>query len=83
MLTTEIQRDVHDGPVTFTARWLRVPAAVKYSGLSRARLYELLAEDRIRSVCLRASKDKLRGIRLVDRESIDSFMLQLPPGIDH
>ena len=82
MLTTEIHKDVFGGRVALIARWLRVPAAVSYSGIRRARLYELLAEGRIRSVCLRASKDKLRGIRLIDRESIDAFMLQLPPGIE-
>ena len=47
MLTTEIQQDTHTGPVTLNPRWLRVPSAVKYSGLSRSRLYELLAQGRI------------------------------------
>ena len=50
------------------------PGAVKYSGLSRSKLYELLSEGRIRSICVRSQKGAQRGVRLIDRESIDSFM---------
>jgi predicted DNA-binding transcriptional regulator AlpA len=44
MLTTEIQQDTHSGPVTLNPRWLRIPGAVRYSGISRARLYELIVD---------------------------------------
>jgi len=74
MLTTEIQQDTHTGPVTLNPRWLRIPSAVKYSGLSRSRLYELLTQGRIKSICLKSHTGALRGVRLVDRESIDQFM---------
>jgi hypothetical protein len=74
MLTTEIQQDTHTGPVTLNPRWLRIPSAVKYSGLSRSRLYEL---ERIKSICLKSHHGALRGVRLVDRESIDLFMQSL------
>jgi Helix-turn-helix domain len=74
MLTTEIRLDTDSGPVTLNPRWLRIPAAVKYSGLSRSKLYELLSEGRIRSICVRSQKGAQRGIRLIDRESIDLFM---------
>ena len=74
MLTTEIQQDTHTGPVTLNPRWLRMPSAVKYSGLSRSRLYELLTQGRIKSICLKSHTAALRGVRLVDRESIDQFM---------
>jgi hypothetical protein len=70
MLTTEIQQDTHTGPVTLNPRWLRIPSAVKYSGLSRSRFYELLAQERIKSICLKSHLGALRGVRLVDRESI-------------
>ena len=78
MLTIELQQDTHSGPVTLNPRWLRIPAAVKYSGLSRSRLYELLSEKRIKSICVKARKGAARGVRLLDRESIDSFMLAVP-----
>ena len=77
MLTAEIQRDTHTGPVTLNPRWLRIPCAVKYSGLSRSRLYELLAQGRIKSICVKSHRDALRGVRLVDRESVDLFMERL------
>jgi predicted DNA-binding transcriptional regulator AlpA len=74
MLTTEIQQDTHTGPVTLNPRWLRIPSAVKYSGLSRSRLYELLTQGRIKSICLKSHTGALRGVRLLDRQSIDQFM---------
>ena len=58
-------------------RWLRIPSAVKYSGLSRSRLYELIAQARIKSICLKSHNNALRGVRLVDKESIDLFMESL------
>jgi predicted DNA-binding transcriptional regulator AlpA len=79
MLTREIQLDTDSGPVTLTPRWLRIPAAVKYSGLSRSRLYELLSEGKIRSICVKSQKWAQRGIRLIDRESIDLFMKRQEP----
>jgi len=50
---------------------------IKYSGLSRSRLYELLSERKIRSICVKSHKGAERGVRLLDRESIDTFMLAL------
>jgi hypothetical protein len=77
MLTTEIQQDTCTGPVTLSPRWLRIPSAVKYSGLSRSRLYELITEGKIKSICLKSHRDAARGVRLIDRESIDRFMESL------
>jgi hypothetical protein len=75
MLTREIQLDTEGAPVTLNPRWLRIPAAIKYSGLSRSRLYEpLLSEGSIRSICVKSQKWAKRGVRLIDRESIDLFM---------
>jgi len=58
---------------TLAPKWLRIPAAVKYSGISRSRLYELMAEGQIKSVCVR-SKGNIRGVRLLSAESIDNFL---------
>jgi predicted DNA-binding transcriptional regulator AlpA len=74
MLTREIELDTQSGQVTLNPRWLRIPGAVKYSGLSRSRLYELISEGRIRSICVKSQKWARRGVRLIDRESIDLFM---------
>jgi hypothetical protein len=69
MFANEILEDLSK----LQARWLRIPAAVAYSGISRARFYILLAEGQIRSssVCGRGAS---RGIRVVDRLSIDEFL---------
>ena len=69
MFSHEIVQD----PATLQPRWLKVPAAVSYSGLSRAKLYILLASGEIRSASVRI-KGKVRGIRVIDRESIDEFL---------
>jgi hypothetical protein len=74
MLTREIQLATQSGPVTLNPRWLRIPAAVKYSGLSRSMLYELLSAGKIRSISVKSQKWSQRGVRLIDRESIDLFM---------
>jgi hypothetical protein len=56
MFSREIQLDTHGGPVTLAPRWLRVPGAVKYSGLSGSKLYEFLSDGRIRSIYVRSHK---------------------------
>ena len=65
--------EVLEDPVRLQPRWLRIPAAVSYSGISRAKLFILLADREIKSASIR-SKGKERGIRVVDRESIDRFL---------
>ena len=69
MFAHEIVQD----PATVQPRWMKVPAAVRYSGLSRARLYILLASGEIRSASVRFN-GKERGCRIIDRESIDEFL---------
>lgn len=39
------------------ARWLRLPAAIKYSGIGRSRFSELIAEGKIKSVCIKVVPD--------------------------
>jgi hypothetical protein len=68
-----LSREIVEDPTTLQPRWMKVPAAVRYSGLSRASLYILLASGEIRSASVRF-KGKARGIRIVDRESIDEFL---------
>jgi hypothetical protein len=65
--------EIVEDPATLRPRWMKVPAAVRYSGLSRAKLYILLASGEIRSASVRI-KGKDRGIRIIDRESIDKFL---------
>jgi hypothetical protein len=69
-------REVLADPLKLEPRWLRVPAAVNYSGISRAKLFVLMAEGRIKSASI-TSAGKNRGIRVVDRLSIDKFLSSL------
>jgi hypothetical protein len=76
MILKEIQQDVAGSASTLIPRWLRIPAAVKYSGLCRSHLYDLIARQKLRSICLKSHKHNTRGVRLIDRESIDQLMLE-------
>jgi hypothetical protein len=71
MFAKEIVSDLDLQP-----RWLRVGPACKYGGFSRAKLYQYLAEGQIKSVSV-APPGKTRGIRVVDRLSIDEFLTSL------
>jgi hypothetical protein len=53
--------------------WIRLHTAVKLFGLSRTKLYELIAERKIKSFCLR-ERNKIKGIRLISFDSLDQFL---------
>jgi len=53
--------------------WLRIPDAVRFCGLSRSSLYELIREAKLRSVCLR-KRNRARGVRLISADSLSSFI---------
>jgi hypothetical protein len=53
--------------------WIRVDAAIKLFGLSRTKLYELIAERRIKSFCLR-ERNKIKGVRLISFDSLNQFL---------
>ena len=76
MLRKEIHQEICGSTEALSPRWLRIPAAVKYSGLSRSHLYDLITSRKIRSICLKSHKLNTRGVRLIDKESIDELMLQ-------
>jgi hypothetical protein len=75
MPTSDIIQDVAGELPRLVPRWLRLPAAVAYSGISRSKLYVHLAEGRIRAACVQG-RGTARGTRLFDRESIDEFLLK-------
>lgn len=53
--------------------WVRVPQAVQLTGLSRSKIYELLAAGRIRSASLRDAGQR-QATRLIDRASLLAFI---------
>jgi hypothetical protein len=60
-------------------RWLRIPASAAYCGLSRAGLYILLRTGAIRSTMVYTTSSA-RGVRVVDRFSIDAYLEHLMMG---
>jgi hypothetical protein len=53
--------------------WVRIPDAVRLSGIGRSRLYVLIDAGEIRSVCLRG-RQKIRGIRLIHVGSLNDYI---------
>jgi len=53
--------------------WIRVPEAVKVSGLSRSSIYELIASSKIKSFSNRA-RGSQRGSRLISYDSLLGFL---------
>jgi excisionase family DNA binding protein len=53
--------------------WLRLPEAVRLTGLSRSKVYELLAAGRIRSASLRDPGQR-HATRLIDRADLLAFI---------
>jgi hypothetical protein len=73
LTVAEIHEEIRSARAVELPHWLKIPASVHYSSLSRSKLYELIDEGEVRSVCLR-SKDKTRGVRLISRPSLDAFL---------
>jgi len=67
---SEIHEELRASPV-IEPHWLKIPASVVYSSLSRSKIYEAIGE--VRSVCLR-DKNKTRGVRLISRPSLDAYL---------
>jgi hypothetical protein len=63
-------------------RWLRIGAAVKYSGINRSRLFKLIAEGAVRTASLKERQGAKRGLRLVDRFSLDLFLETLAKPVE-
>ena len=58
---------------TLKPEWVKLPAAVAYSGIGRSSLYELIAENKLRSAVIRKSGNS-RGMRVVSVASIDAYL---------
>jgi hypothetical protein len=56
--------------------WLRIPNAVRIFGISRTKLYELIAQRRIKSVSLR-ERGQTKGTRLLSYDSLMEYLDQL------
>jgi hypothetical protein len=53
--------------------WLRLPDAIRFSGLSRSYLYGLIAEGVLKSACIR-KRGNTRGVRLISTADLTAFI---------
>lgn len=63
----------HDPANDVLPLWLRIPQAIRLSGVSRSKLYELIRENRIRSASLR-DPGQTKATRLISRESLLAYI---------
>lgn len=54
--------------------WIRVPVAMRISGIKKTRLFELIAEQKIRTRLIKQRRDSKRGIRLISYDSLMQFI---------
>lgn len=69
--STELQPNL--AALGLTPEWLRVPSAELYSGIKTSQLYALMAAGEIVFFALKGRPGATRGIRFVNRKSIDTF----------
>jgi len=55
--------------------WVRVPEAVRVSGLGRSSIYELIGTGKIKSFAKR-DRGAIRGIRLISYDSLIEYLEQ-------
>jgi hypothetical protein len=63
---------IPDG-ITILSRYIRISQALQYYPFGKSNLYERMARGDFKSFLLKAP-GSLRGIRLIDRHSIDQFL---------
>jgi hypothetical protein len=69
----QIHLETYPDGVPIRSRYLRVQQTLDFYPFKRAKLYEYLASGDIKSFVLK-EKGALRGIRLIDRDSLDAFL---------
>jgi hypothetical protein len=73
LTSKQIHLETYPEGVPIRARYLRVQQALDFYPFKRAKLYEYLTSGDIKSFVLK-EKGALRGIRLIDRDSLDAFL---------
>ncbi len=72
-MSHHVSTQLPDQPGILQPAWLRVPDAVRYSGFSRSKIYELTKAGKIRSASIR-EPGQTKGTRLIDRQSLLAFI---------
>jgi hypothetical protein len=69
----QIHLETYPDSASIRSRYLRVQQVLDFYPFKRAKLYEYLASGDIKSFVLK-EKGALRGMRLIDRDSLDAFL---------
>jgi hypothetical protein len=62
-----------DASPSLKPEWLRLPDAVRVSGIGRSTLYMLIKSGEVRSASIR-KRNRTRGIRLINRDSLNDYI---------
>jgi len=73
LASKQIHLETYPDGVSIRSRYLRVQQVLDFYPFKRAKLYEYLASGEVKSFVLK-EKGALRGIRLIDRDSLDAFL---------
>jgi hypothetical protein len=73
LVSKQIHLETYPESVPIRSRYLRVQQVLNFYPFKRAKLYEYLASGEIKSFVLK-EKGALRGMRLIDRDSLDAFL---------
>lgn len=60
-------------PAEIEAEFLRIPDAVKFSGIGKSTLFALIAKGKLKSKCIR-QPGAVKGIRLISKQALRDFI---------
>jgi hypothetical protein len=81
LTSTTILAETYPSAHAMRSRYIRVAQALEWYPFKRAKLYKLLASGKIKSFLLK-ERGAIRGLRLIDRDSLDKFLQTAAEGAD-
>ena len=73
MKNEQVNREIYPEGAPIRCKWLKVKDVLANYPLKMTRLYALINSRRVRSFVLKDHPSAVRGIRLIDRDSLDLF----------
>jgi hypothetical protein len=71
--TTLLEQGIGACAPMMKPEWLRIPDAIRVSGIGRSTLYQLISSGSIKSVLIR-KRGCQRGIRLISADSLRAYI---------